>query len=414
MVLTSLRKITKTLLFSTLTLGWCFSLTISANARNFYKDQKFPVEFSNQKRDFTLVFKGQYFRDFRYFFDNESDVDSSFVTRAARLTTILKYKKSSVTFVPEFIDAEGVPEIFDFFFTQELNDDINFRVGKVRLPISMEWNQSISHIAFAERRYPTYLFPARDIGAYFFGKAFDKKLEYFSGIFYGTTDMANNNSDVDDNKDFKTKFIFKPTPKTGLGFGFSYGKREGKATNPNLPFYRSMGQQRIFTYNNNIIANGENIRFVPQAYIFNDNYGIMAEYVIGNSEVLNLTNNSTANLEHTAYAVIVSYSLTGEELDSTGKVIPLKKFSLKNDNYGAFVLNGSVSGTKFDESAFAGFANANNSVEQAETLSVGLKWILNNFLQVKTDYNFTEFQSAFGAQGRETENAVFTRLQVTF
>lgn len=397
-------------LFCIILLG--LTITVNASARNFFKDKELPIEFSNEDISFTV--NGQYLRDYRYYFENNSDLDSTAVTRAARVPMKFSYQNSSVTFVPELSEANGTEEIFDLFFTQKFNENINFRVGKVKLPITLEWTQSIADISFVERLYPTYLLPARDVGAYIFGELFNKKLEYFSGIFYGTTDMNNRNSDVDDNKDFKSKLIYKPLDKLGVGLGFAYGKREGKASNTNLPSYRSMGQQRIFSYNNGVVANGDNIRVIPQAYYSFDSYRIMAEYVYGTSEVLNLNNNTSASLNHSAYSIIFSHAITGEEMNFLGKIKPRKKFSFKTGNYGAFIANLAITGTKLDESSFAGFATAANSVEQAETIVFGLDWIINSNLKLKTQLNLTEFESANGAANRESEKSLLSRLQIVF
>jgi phosphate-selective porin OprO/OprP len=74
-----------------------------------------------------------------------------------------------------------------------------------------------------------------------------------------------------------------------------------------------------------------------------------------------------------------------------------------------------------DDAAFPNFADPTTSARSAAGWSVGMNWYLNRNLTVKTSFSHTDFQGG-GAAGtaspaavtRKDENALFTRLQLSF
>ena len=71
---------------------------------------------------------------------------------------------------------------------------------------------------------------------------------------------------------------------------------------------------------------------------------------------------------------------------------------------------------KIDDIAFASnLADINAAAKKANNYGIGLNWYLNRNVKLSTDYNEKKFEGgAAGGRDRETERALFTRVQFTY
>ena len=122
----------------------------------------------------------------------------------------------------------------------------------------------------------------------------------------------------------------------------SYVDARGSTTSPNLPDYRTSGQQRFFSYRtstddpaSNTFADGERLRLSPQGYYYYGPWGLLAEYVSVSQDVDRAVGATIRDedLHHDAWQIAGSYVLTGEESTYKG-VKPVRPFSIRERTLG--------------------------------------------------------------------------------
>lgn len=312
-----------------------------------------------------------------------------------------------------------------------LNDayaDIKFdpratlRVGKFKAPVGLEQLQSSSGLAEIERGLPTELTPARDYGVQLQGEFNDSALTYAVGVFNGAPDGRDGPSSNPDNEfEIAARVFWEPFKNdagalSGLGFGVagSAGEKRGSG-NSFLPRYRTPGQATFFNYRSAVVADGDHVRWSPQAYYYRNAFGLQAEYVSSKQEVLLPASSAHNDLDHRAWQVTAGYVLTGEDAGYKGVVKPNHSFTLDGAGWGAFELVARYGELTIDRDAFPLFADANSVAAAATTWGLGLNWYLNSNLKFVANYLQTDFErGAANSADREDEKAFFTRAQFSF
>jgi phosphate-selective porin OprO/OprP len=303
---------------------------------------------------------------------------------------------------------------------------LKIRAGKFKPPVGLEQLQEDSCTLFAERALPTGLVPNRDIGIQLRGDLWDGVVQYQAGVFNGATDGVNGGIDNGDGKDFDGRIFVEPfkttsiDPLQGLGFGIAgtIGNQDGSFTTPNVPTFKTPGQNTFFKYTtgasltNTVVANGQHIRVAPQGYYYWGPVGLLGEYYVSEQQVVN--GPTSDHLRNTAWQVAGSVVLTGEHASFKG-VTPRKPFDLKNGGWGALELAGRYSVLRIDPDAFPTFASLSTSAQEARAWAVGLNWYLNKNVKLVLDYEETSFDGgAAGGSDRQTERVIFTRTQLAF
>jgi phosphate-selective porin OprO/OprP len=84
----------------------------------------------------------------------------------------------------------------DAYLNIDYFDALQFKVGKFKIPFSVEQLTGVSNLNFISRsRLADHLAPARDVGALLHGRLFDR-LEYEAGIFRNDGENSASNADV--------------------------------------------------------------------------------------------------------------------------------------------------------------------------------------------------------------------------
>lgn len=358
--------------------------------------------------------------DFRnYISDEDKNLKSEFTARRLRPILTGKYGNASFRLMPDFVGDST--RIFDAHIDYKFIDELQFRIGKFKPPVSLERLQSAADTFFIERGDANNLAPNRDIGAQIYGELIPGQLEYQFAVMNGNEDLGNTNSDIDDEKDFIARVFAHPFAESeivdlqGLGVGVagSVGRRDGSTTNRGLPQYKTFGQNNVFTYNAASFADGTKWRVYPQAYWFSGNIGVIGEYAYTSEEVTNA--GAHEELEHDAWNIAASYVLTGEDVNFKGAVKPAEEFDLGGNGWGAFELVGRYGETNFDKDAFPIFASLATSASSQQSFGIGLNWYLNQSTKFMLDLNHTTFEGgAAGGADRGDENALFSRVQYKF
>jgi len=412
-------------------------------------DQGFSLSSANG--NFAVQLKGVLQVDSRSFFDDHGIVgnDGFLLRRARPILQGTLFKDFDFLFVPDFGTGNNggnggttsTPQIFDAYLNYRYSPALQFQAGKFKSPVGLEQAQSDRDITFNERSLATDLVPNRDIGFELHGDLFDGVVSYAAGIFTGVGDARlSSNSDYEDDKAFAGRLFFQPfkklsvQPLAGFGFGLGGSYEDMQATNtaglPNTtggstPGYATVGQQQFFAYNptnGSVVANGQHWRLSPQGSYYYGPFGLLGEYVISDQRVKRIGTGPqpSAYLQNTGWGITGSWLLTGEDA-SFGPIVPRHPFSLKEGGWGAWQLAARYSELDIDHHAFPVFSNPATSASSAHEWSVGLNWYLNRNVRVDLSFSQTRFDGG-GAGGngppgnvtRQTENVLFTRMQLAF
>ncbi|MDX2227803.1 MAG: porin, partial [Verrucomicrobiae bacterium] len=203
----------------------------------------------------------------------------------------------------------------------------------------------------------------------------------------------------------------------GVGVAGTYGDRDGAPSG-----YLTPGQRTWFSYNANVTGDGEASRLVPQGYWYYGPFGFLGEWAISRQR---LTTTSGApirdNIQTEAWQFAAYYVIFGGDASYKG-VKPKKEFDLSGENWGALELVGRYGEQWIDDSVFIArggqsLASTTANARSIDTWGVGLNWYLNTNVRLVLDYNHSNFSSrglANTAVPRDDEQAVFSRLQLSF
>ena len=210
-------------------------------------------------------------------------------------------------------------------------------------------------------------------------------------------------------------------PLRGLGFGVagSYLANHPQTNSSTglTPGFTTDGQQKFFSYNPGVNANGVAWRLSPQAYYYYGPFNWLGEYVISAQRVSSIT--KSADLQNTAWEINGGWVLTGEAASYNG-ITPAHPFNLHRGEWGALQLVGRYEQLNVDGTAFTdGFASSSKAAHGAGRLVGGLELVLEP--RHPGDCEFLahgiqriQWEDRAGSDAAQAENVVFTRLQLAF
>lgn len=382
------------------------------------------ASFKSASGDYEIRLRGLFQGDGRFFLgDDALPQNDTFLLRTARPTIEGSLGKLvGFRLTPEF--AGDSASIVDAYADLRFDPAYTLRVGKFTSPVGLERLQSSSSLSAVERALPSELAPNRDIGVQLQGEIADGRFTYALGVFNGTVDGRDAITSNPDNEfEYAGRVFFEPfrndaSAWSGLGFGVgaSVGDKRGSGNNF-LPRYRTPAQVQFFAYRSAVAADGEQLRFSPQAYYYLGRFGVLGEYISSRQQVVLLSGanaGTRADLENTAWQATAQWVLTGEDASYRGVVKPSRPFRPGAEGWGAFELTGRYGVLDVDDQAFPLFADAGVSARQARNWTLGLNWYLNSNLKLVLNYLDTTFKGGASAADREDERAIFSRLQVAF
>lgn len=343
----------------------------------------------------------------------------------------------------------GTPEVIDAFADFKFQPWFKLRAGKFKPFVGLARLQSDTVGKFLEHSMVTAnLLPQRDVGVSLFGDVLDGKLSYAVGFSNGVIDGGDQSVALDTNNDkeftgrvFAEPFKGEDSVLAGLGFGIAATRNDqrGTSTSSQLASYRSFSQSNFFSYitgstvtnAKNAYANGERVRWSPQAYYYYGPFGVMAEYATESQDVTR--GKTTRSLDHDAWEITASYLLTGEKA-SYGDVKPNQPFKPGTDGWGAWEIVARYNEMNLDDATFTGATGTNSatsnttntmladitkSAKTAKGAGVGINWYLNNYSRFSLDYEHTSFDGGAGNSttkplNRPDEKVMIGRLQVSF
>ncbi|HWO99574.1 MAG TPA: porin [Methylococcus sp.] len=448
----------------------------------------------SQDENFILYMRALIQADGSYFMDDsqagdatnpggDSLADKFYMRRVRPILEGTVWKWFDYRIMPDF--GSGQTRLFDAYADFRYFRQASMAAGKFKAPVSLERLQSATALPFIERAYPTQLAPNRDVGFMLHGE-FDKpgyptdfsKLDrnqtyggnfpmymypdFFSyqvGIFDGSRNNGNIDSDTNDSKEYQARIFAHPFLHSGIesleGLGLGIAGTWGQPNDDRLSNYQSPGLNNIFVYNNAARADGTQYRIYPQGYWIWGPFQLVGEYALSNLDVANQSiigghtvNKYETNQNDQAWNVTVSYMLTGEEnvflrqgirprhpFDPMYGIRPDRPFNPTEGHWGAFQVAARWTYIDFDDGIFENvgtaskpnypFADPRNSVSAATTWALGLNWWLNPNVKLMVDYSQTSFDDGAGVfdkkgaltpvvASRETEKVWQTRIQLGF
>lgn len=386
--------------------------------------------------------------DGRHYFDDVTpETADTWILRRVRptiegtLNGIYDYR-----FTPDF--AGGRTIILDAYAAARLKPWAVITAGKFKVPVGLERLVSANDLRFIERALPTSLLPNRDLGLQLSGDIAGGVVNYSVGYFNGVSDGSSSDSNLptgdaqnDTKGDWAARVFFQPFLTSdnfalrNLGFGVAgtFVDSTGGPVVTLLPSYRTPGQQTFFSYRatvpavgttpavNGTFADGDRIRWTPQAYYSVGSFGVLGEYVNVSQDVTRSTPTAgvrSETLDHTAWQVQFAWFATGEDEQFRG-FTPGAVFSLDNHTWGALELVARYHELDIDDATFAGgtdsFANPDSAASKASAWGVGVNWYLNQNYKWSLNYDVTSFEGgAAGGADRPDEKALFTRFALQF
>jgi phosphate-selective porin OprO/OprP len=392
--------------------------------------------FSSADTNFVLQIHSVLQLDSRTFFhdNNAKGVDGFLLRRARPILSGTVYRDFDYMFVPDF--GGSTVQIFDAYLVYRYSPEFQVQAGKFKSPVGLEALQADANIQFNERSLATDLVPNRDLGLALKGDLYGGAASYTVGIFNGASDYngTTTNQFSQNNKAVVSRVIFQPWKNSDLnalrGFGFGVGgsyENDNPATNATTsltPGYTTDGQQKFFTYNKNVFANGVHWRVSPQAYYYYGPFGLLGEYVISDQRVSNDSTGGSKNVDvqNHAWEVAGSWLLTGEEASYNG-ITPRQNFDPRLNQWGAWQVVARYAELNVDSDVFKGssvntsLANPNVSADSAQAWAVGLNWYLNKNIRADLSFSHTTFGGYTGPKtgvAAQSENVLFTRIQLAF
>ncbi|MEP6654743.1 MAG: porin, partial [Myxococcales bacterium] len=381
---------------------------------------------------YTLRFHGLLQTDSRWFLNDGalSDKADTFLIRKLRPGlggTLFNF--ADFRFTPDF--AGSAVAVFDAYTDLHPSPALRLRAGKFKTPLGLERLQNDAYLDLAERALTQNLTPQRDVGATIWGDVAEGVLRYDLGIFNGAADNTNPDLDANHAKDFVGRLLVQPFKveslksfgSLGVHFAASTGNRFGTPAAPQLPQYRSGGQQVIFSYlaptnvDGVAFAHLRQTRLNPAVFYYFGGLGIFAEFVQSRQQIQK--GNVVTSVTNRAGHATLSYAFNG--LNSLDGAAPLTRFDPSKGTWGALELAVRGNFLKIDDAVFgsAQLASPSASVRRAAGGAVGVTWIPSLTTRLSLNYEQTRFKGGAAAPDksvidRKTENVLITRAQINF
>jgi len=401
--------------------------TLAKNQPKFALTQN-GFSFSSADTNFVAELHGVLQVDSRSFFhDGGNNGDDGFLLRRARpIFSGTVFHDFDFNFTPDF--GGSTVQIYDAYVNYHYNSALQLEAGKFKAPVGLEALTADRDLLFNERSLATDLVPNRDLGLEFHGGVLGGAVSYALGVFTGGYDYSGTtvNTPTQDDMTFEGRLFFQPLKNSdvsalrGLGFGVAGTYLDNHPLTNSAtgltPGYTTDGQEKFFSYNAGVNANGAGWRVTPQAYYYYGPLGVLGEYVVSDQEVASLT--KAADLQNTAWDVTGSWVLTGEDAAYTG-VTPRHPFDPHNGGWGAWQLVARYAALSVDSKAFTdGFASPTKYADGANAWSVGLNWYLNRNVRADLSFSHTTFDGFTGKASpgvpAQAENVLFSRIQLAF
>lgn len=400
-------------------LDWATYIINDSVSTENNKHDEFYSTVKSISENLSIKVQGDIQFDSRFYLDNPDAPVNNFLLRRVRVDFRGNYLKNfEFRLMPNF--AGSTLEIQDAYIVINFHPLIKLRAGKYKIPVSLERIQNPTKTIAIELGLVNNLVPNRDIGYEISGGMANGILNYYFVINNGVIDGRSEDVETDKYKEFSGRIFLNPFTlnkesflnKMGLGVAVTSGIQRGNFSSPRLASYRTAAQNNFFNFRDSVVADGNRIRIVPQAYFYSGRLGFLGEYVINKQKIKRII--PTEKITNTAFHAAFSFLLTDDEASFNG-VKPKNEFDPANDKWGAFEVIFRYNKLTIDDNTFPIFSNPNNWAEIAEGWAAGIRWYFNEIFSLAINYERTLFSNSKANNfSLIDESVILTRLQAAF
>lgn len=389
-----------------------------AELKGMFKD---GFTFESADKQHSLSISGRIHADYRSFSEDSTNGNAAdtFDIRRAYLGVSGKIYKDWSFEVTSDVAASTLEYAY---VNYKASDAVQLRMGAFKMPFSFEELTSSRFVDFQERSLVNAFAPGKDQGLMIYGEPVKNTFSYAVAAMNGSGKNADEANSVSDDKDLIVRLATNLAPAVGmqdgvlhLGVGYTTGtvpgnvaptggiRTEGRGLTfftPGAPGAATNDTDRSRMGLEGVVAFGP-IKF-------------QSEYVQANYE------NSTAAFDRDidAYYASVNWMITGEKYSDSytmggmRAIKPNQPFRKGAEGMGAWELG--VRYSKLDAGDFT--AGQFTGTNEAEAITIGLKWIPVTPVRVYLNYTQTDFDTPIPVVGGTTddEKAITLRTAVYF
>jgi phosphate-selective porin OprO and OprP len=371
----------------------------------------------------SISIEGRMHADYRYYDNNNNSADGFDIRRAflGVKGTIAKDWSFEVT-------GDLSADTLEYaYLNYKASDAAQIRIGAFKMPFSYEELTSSRFIDFQERSMGNALAPGKEQGLMVYGEPVKGKFAYAVAVSNGNGKEGDETNAAVDDKDIIARvatnlagFLEIPDTVLHLGLGYSTGTIAASAANSGRTEARGISFFSASAFGTEV----DRERLGLEALAAFGPFKLQSEWIQANFQ--NGTDAPEFDRNIDTYYVSAHWMLTGEKysdsytLNGSRAIKPNNPFKKGGDGWGAWELG--VRYSKWDASDFTttnapgtGVLTADRSNE-ADAVTVGLKWIPVTPVRVYLNYTQTDFDQRFGpaATGTTDEKAVTLRTAVYF
>lgn len=374
--------------------------------------------------------------DYRFYTESER-ADNRFLVRRAQVelsACIRPWLKLNLEYE---LKSDVIDHLMDTYAEVALEPH-SLKVGHVKKPFSLEVQNGVESIYFAERSMGKFLSPGRDVGAMIRGSLEDDCIHYAFGLFNAEGEDVENRGDGNDSPEAAGRIVFVPfakSPSEALKyFQFGASGTYAKINLGNLDL--KVKTTGMIDTSRNIYVLGHDTKFgvlqeaddrwrmgAEAAWAWKS-FACQAEYIRLTYTSLKPAGRQAQDADFSSWYVSMLYFITGEQTvyknGIMARVQPEKPFNLSTGDYGAFGIS-----TRYEH--FAGDEDwitpgAYVSVREADSFSLALNWILLPMHRILLDYTYTDLSDPIRVRVHpdgsvdyiDTENVITLRYTIDF
>jgi len=383
-----------------------------------------------------LQLGGIFETDYRYYAESER-ADNRFLVRRAQMEVsawIRPWLKLNMEY--EF-KSDMIDHLMDTYAQISFGSHY-LKVGHFKKPFSLEVENGVESIYFAERSMGKFLSPGRDVGAMFRGSFADDRIHYAAGLFNADGEDVESRGDGNDTPEAAARIIFAPfaqsTTERLKYFQFGASGTYAEINLGNLDFeVKSTGMidtsRNIYVLTHDtkfgVLQDADDRwRMGAEAAWAWKSLACQAEYIRLTYTSLEPVGRSAQDADFDSYYLSLLYFLTGEHpvfhKGIMAPVNPEKPFRPSTGDYGAFAVSARYDHFEGDEDWIT--PGAYISVREADSLSLALNWILMPMQRVLLDYTYTDLSDPIRVRVHpdgsidyiDKENVITLRYSIDF
>ncbi|HEY7461658.1 MAG TPA: porin [Gemmatimonadota bacterium] len=357
-------------------------------------EQKLPVE---AKLD------GYLNADTRYSFAEEGP--RTFLLRRARLgVTGTAYKFIDFRYLMEFAsgDASSIASVQDAYVNVRFLPAVQVQAGQFKAPFAREWATSARWVDFIERStVADETRGDREMGLAVHGSLYGDLFEYWLGVFNGT---RINRSDNNHEKDYLARLVAQPVKGLYVGGTFTSGDQEAQIG------VRGRTPDRSVTFFPSDTVEGLRQRGGLEAALFHGPFSVSGEFLTTSEEVPDQTDDFVTR----GWYAGGTFLLTGEVKPAWRTVRPLQNFDPTAGTWGAVEVEARYERFRLDTDHV--FTLKSGQTDEIGQLWLGASWYWNPNVVFRVNFIHTNFEHPVSIGGvlEDTEDSIFTRLQLSF